>query len=157
MQSIEDNSDSHNEDSTVKIDRFVGDFAFLSNFFPSTVYIDGKRYPTVEHAYQAMKTLDLNSRECIRNAKTPAIAKKLGRSVELRKDWDDIRVQIMYDLLEKKFDNPFLKPMLLATNNAVLIEGNNWNDRFWGVCRGTGQNKLGELLMKVRTRLFHEV
>lgn len=138
------------------IDRFVGDFAFLSNFYPSTVAVEGKLYPTVEHAYQALKTTEPLAREIIRKAATPGEAKRLGRTVEIRSDWNDIRLEVMRDLLIQKFANPFLRPMLLATEDAELIEGNHWNDRFWGVCRGEGQNHLGRLLMEVRELIRKE-
>lgn len=138
------------------VDRFVGDFAFLSNFYRSVIYVDGRRYATVEHAYQAAKTSDVASRELIRKAKTPSLAKKLGQAVTLRADWDAVRLQVMEDLVRKKFENPFLRPMLLATAGAELVEGNLWNDTFFGVCRGVGQNWLGKLLMKVRDEIADE-
>jgi len=56
----------------------------------------------------------------------------------------------MLDLVRKKFENPLLRAMLLATEDAVLVEGNTWNDTFWGVCRGRGENWLGRILMQVR-------
>lgn len=141
-----------------KIDRFVGEYAFLSNFHPSTVTYEGKRYPTVEHAFQAAKTFDENSKEAVRKATTPGDAKKLGRLVSLREGWDEIKVDIMRDLIRRKFQNPFLRPLLLATGDAELIEGNYWNDRFFGVCMrtGVGENHLGRILMEVRDEIRHE-
>lgn len=135
------------------IDSFRGDFGFLSNFYEATIYVDGQRYASVEHAYQAFKTADPWSRKLIREAKTPGIAKKLGKSVKLRPDWESVKVDLMRDFVRKKFDNPFLAPLLLATDDAELIEGNTWNDTFWGVCRGQGQNWLGKILMEVRDEL----
>jgi N-glycosidase YbiA len=122
----------------------------LSNFHPSTIYIDGKAYPTVEHAYQAYKTLNESSREIIRKAKTPGEAKKLGRALELRPDWEIVRISLMRRFLLQKFENPLLRDYLLSTGDSELIHNNTWNDRFWGVCRGSGQNWLGKLLMEVR-------
>lgn len=139
-----------------EINRFVDDFAFLSNFHPSTIVYEGLFYPTVEHAYQAMKTLDPIARETIRLANGPGTAKRLGRSVSLRPDWEDVKVGIMRDLVREKFANPFLRPLLLATEDAYLIEGNHWNDRFWGVCRGQGRNMLGQILMEVREEIRQE-
>ena len=138
------------------IDRFVGDFAFLSNFYGSVIYVNGQRYDTVEHAYQAAKTLDVGSQRLIREAKTAALAKKLGQAVELRPDWDVVKLPIMEDLIRKKFENPFLRPLLVATADAELIEGNHWNDTFWGICRGNGQNWLGKTLMKIRSEIIAE-
>lgn len=135
------------------IDKFSGDFGFLSNFYPSVIYVDGLKYASVEHAYQAAKSSDPSTRELIRGAKTSAIAKKLGKSVQLRPDWESTKIELMRVLVRKKFDNPFLKPLLLATGDAELIEGNTWNDTTWGVCRGVGQNWLGKILMQVRDEL----
>ncbi len=135
------------------IDSFRGDFGFLSNFYEASVYIDGKRYRSAEHAYQAMKFTDPAGREVVRNARSPGEAKKLGKSAQLPRDWESKKVTIMHDIVRKKFDNPFLKEMLLATEDAELIEGNHWGDRFWGVCKGSGQNFLGKILMEVRDEI----
>lgn len=135
------------------IERFVAHNAFLSNFYDSTVYVDRKRYATVEHAYQAAKTNDEESKRLIREAKTPAIAKKLGRAVKIRDDWDAIKIEVMTDLVRKKFESPFLAAMLLETGTRDIIEVNYWNDRFWGVCKGVGENWLGKILMQVREEI----
>lgn len=135
-----------------KIDSFVGEYRFLSNFYPSKIEVDGKDYATVEHAFQALKTDNPTEREIVRSARTPGQAKKLGRRVTLRPDWDTARIGVMKMLLEKKFSDKVLRAELLATGDAELVEGNYWNDRFWGVCRGQGQNWLGKLLMEIRAR-----
>lgn len=134
----------------VIIDSFRGDFGFLSNFYEMSIWIDGEKYPSVEHAYQAAKTNDPTTKKLIREAKTPAIAKKLGQSCQLVQGWDSKKIVIMRELIKKKFENPLLRALLLATEDAQLIEGNTWNDRFWGVCRGVGSNWLGKILMEVR-------
>lgn len=131
-------------------------YAFLSNFYPSTIYVDGKSYPTVEHAYQAYKTTNNDSRELIRKSKTPAEAKKLGRAVELRSDWNTVKLDLMRSFIRKKFENPFLKPLLIETNDYELIYVNTWNDTFFGVCKGIGQNWLGKILEEVREDLKKE-
>ena len=131
-------------------------YAFLSNFHPSTIWVGGKAYPTVEHAYQAHKTLNEDSREMIRNVKDPSIAKKLGRGVEIRPDWDSVKEGLMRDFIRKKFESPFLADQLLKTGDCELVFGNTWNDRVWGVCRGTGANLLGKILMEVREDLRRE-
>lgn len=146
-------SDKTTEERLV-IDRFVGEFAFLSNFYPSTIYVDGKQYKTVEHAYQAAKTHDALAKETIRCAPTPGEAKRLGQLVIFRDDWDNVKISIMRELIALKFENPFLRPMLAATDPAELIEGNKWNDTFWGVCRGVGHNWLGKLLMQQRKQIL---
>lgn len=138
------------------IDRFIEEFRFLSNFHSATIVIDGKFYPTVEHAYQAFKTLDPGAHETIRNARTPGEAKRLGRCISLRPDWEDVKVGLMRDFVRLKFENPFLRPMLMATGDARLVEGNHWNDTFWGVCRGKGRNMLGQILMEIRSEILAE-
>jgi hypothetical protein len=125
-------------------------YGFLSNFHPSTIYVDGKSYKTCEHAYQAHKTLDENIRDIIRRAATPAEAKKLGRCIQIRPDWDSVKLELMRDFIKKKFENPFLRPRLLSTSNAELVYNNTWNDTFWGICRGTGSNWLGKIIMDER-------
>lgn len=136
-----------------KIESFAGEFRFLSNFFPSEIEVDGKSYSTVEHAFQALKTENPTEREIVRTARTPGQAKKLGRRVTLRADWESVKVSVMKSLLLKKFSNKVLRAELLATGDSELVEGNYWNDTFWGVCRGKGQNWLGKLLMEVRKNL----
>lgn len=84
-------------------------------------------------------------------------AKKLGRQVTLRPDWEQIKDSVMEEVIHWKFKcNKDLAEALINTGDAILIEGNTWNDRYWGVCRGTGQNKLGKILMKERDRLREE-
>lgn len=137
----------------MKIDAFKDEYSFLSNFHPSPISIEGKSYPTVEHAFQAGKTRDFAEKEKIRCAATPAVAKRLGRKVKLRPDWENVKILVMLECLIEKFKDPELAKSLLNTGEAELIEGNTWNDTFWGVCRGNGKNNLGKLLMDVRTRL----
>lgn len=139
-----------------QIASFRGEFGFLSNFHEATIYVDGDRYRSVEHAYQAFKTNDPWSRRLIREAGSPGEAKKLGKSVALRPDWEDVKVDLMTRFVRLKFENPFLRPLLLATGDAELIEGNTWNDTTWGVCRGVGQNWLGRILMQVRDEIKAE-
>ena len=139
-----------------KIDRFVGKHEFLSNFYPSVVEMfDGQIYPTAEHAFQAHKTHDLGLRYDISQMSTANAAKKAGRRLVLRDDWEDIKLSIMEGILFKKFtQNLDLRESLLATDGAELIEGNTWGDKFWGVCEGKGYNHLGMLLMKLRATLL---
>jgi len=141
------------------IDRFTREagFEFLSNFYSSTVRFEGVLYPTVEHAYQASKTKDPKIRELIRKNKDPSVAKQLGQGIIFREDWQEVKLEIMRSLIKEKFENPFLRPKLLATEDAVLILNNKWNDRFWGVCRGSGENWLGKILMEERERIKKEV
>lgn len=135
------------------IEFFDGDYNFLSNFYEHQVLFDGKLYPTNEHAFQAAKTFDEKEREKIRMAETPSRAKFLGRKVKLRDDWEDVKVQIMYEICLEKFKDESLKEKLLNTEDKILIEGNTWNDDFWGKCTEKGQNNLGKILMKIRSEL----
>ena len=141
------------KDVPAVIDTFRGDFGFLSNFHEASIWIDGRRYPSVEHAYQAFKFgpwAEGNGHDLVLKAKRPGEAKKLGYSAQLPKDWEQTKVALMKRLVKEKFKNPLLRAMLVATENAELVEGNTWNDTFWGVCRGKGQNWLGKILMEVR-------
>jgi len=126
---------------------------FLSNFYPSTISFEGSIYPTVEHAYQASKTLDPACRQLIKKSTNPNNAKRLGKSLELRQDWNDVKIEIMRLLIREKFKNPFLKHMLIATRGFDLINENKWNDKFWGVVNGTGENWLGRILEGVRDEI----
>lgn len=132
---------------------FSGKYRFMSNFSASEVELDGLKYPTVEHAYQAAKTADPTERRRIREADSPSKAKKLGQQVKLRADWEEVKLQIMEDLLIQKFSDPALKQKLLDTGDGYLEETNTWGDKFWGVCKGNGKNHLGKILMKIRKTL----
>ena len=132
------------------IDSFTGEYRFLSNFYPCEIIFEGALYPSVEHAYQAAKTLVQEERGRIQAAKTPGAAKKLGRKVTLQAGWNSMRVAVMRELLRTKFSDNVLKAILLETGDADLVEGNNWGDAFWGVCKGRGENWLGRLLTEIR-------
>lgn len=131
---------------------FSGDYAFLSNFYRSPVSYDGRTWKTVEHAYQAAKTNIESEKEAIRNAELPNKAKRMGKSVTMRSDWDYVKVGVMEELLRLKFDIPELEALLVATGNLPIVEGNYWGDTFWGVDinTGIGKNMLGKLLMMIR-------
>lgn len=133
---------------------FSGEYRFLSNFYPAVVQLDGLEFPTVEHAYQAAKTLNLEARALIQSLASPARAKRAGQQVVLRENWEHDKVAVMHDLLTQKFADPDLAQQLLATGQRNLVEGNTWGDTFWGVCDGVGLNWLGKLLMTVRTDLY---
>jgi len=132
------------------IAKFTGSYRFLSNFWPCKVTYCGVRYDSVEHAYQAAKTLDPAEREMVRSQPTAGKAKKAGRRVTIHPGWDGMKVDVMRNLTQQKFSNHPLKQMLLATDGEDLVEGNTWGDTFWGVCDGVGENWLGKILMEVR-------
>ena len=140
------------------IKNFEGEYAFLSNFYFSPMIIDNVVYTTNEHYFQAMKSLNPKERQALVLAPTPGKSKHLGRKVSLRKDWEDIKEEVMLTGLRHKFSNPELRKKLLATGNEELIEGTTWHDNSWGICDcetcgGQGKNRLGKLLMQVREEL----
>ena len=144
------------------ITSFSGKYAFLSNFYPAPIkdFDYDITYPTVEHFFQATKTLNKPWRDLIAAAPTAGQAKRLGRQVPLRSDWEDIKVDIMCMGVRQKFSDPELCKMLLETGNETLIEGNTWHDKFWGACQcpicSGGANMLGKILMRVREEKKNE-
>lgn len=127
---------------------------FLSNFYAVDIMMDGWKFPSVEHAYQGAKTLNLDQRIKFTDIYLrPGKAKQLGKNVDLRSDWEHIKLRIMNELVFQKFDNHELKQKLLDTYPLELIEGNWWGDKFWGVCNGEGHNHLGKILMNKRNQL----
>lgn len=153
------------------IDSFRGRWLFLSNFYPVEIEHQGIKYPTVEHYYVAMKIKNdqqingqfisyMDCREMI--SKIPAdkanMAKNFGKTLKIRKDWDDIRLDTMFWGVQEKFKKDDLIEMLLMTGDEELIEGNNWHDNFFGICNcgpcgGKGLNNLGKILMKIRKNI----
>ena len=138
-----------------KITQFRDEYFFLSNFYLCNIEYNGFKYTSVEAAFQAQKCLDKNVMAEFTKM-TPGQAKKHGRKVKLRNDWESVKLSIMEELIRIKFtSNRDIQQLLLDTQNAELIEGNNWNDRFWGVCKGKGENNLGKILMKIRNEFLH--
>ena len=132
---------------------FDREYRFLSNFWPATINIDGAEYPTVEHYYQAMKSDNPSIQDTIRNLSGPGKAKRYGKQVTLRGDWEKIKMGIMEKGIKAKFEqHPELMRKLIELKDYELIEGNNWGDDFWGVTLDNmiGDNFLGKLLMKIR-------
>ena len=136
---------------------FEDEYFFLSNFSPSVFELDGREYATVEHAFQAFKATNDIDHNWIADAKTPAEAKKRGRKIIMRKDWDDVKIGVMEKCLRKKFEDKHLRKKLLDTGDKELVEFNWWGDKFWGVCEDVGKNNLGKLLMKLRGEIKHWV
>ena len=139
-----------------KISSFSGEYRWLSNFWLVQISPlgDGIVYQSVEHAYQAAKTDNLSDRVIISNLSTPGQAKRFGRTLTIRKDWEMVKEDVMLTSLRCKFSfGSGLASQLLQTKDSILEEGNSWGDVFWGVCNGVGENRLGKLLMQVRTEL----
>lgn len=154
------------------ISDFRGPYRWLSNFHLAAVVYDGHTYPSTEHAYQAAKALDIQQRikfmtsleQCALDdsllsleaytVMTCAEAKRAGQKLPLRAEWEEIKLDVMRNVLYDKFQrHEDLKQKLLATGDEELVEGNTWGDRFWGVCNGVGENHLGKLLMELRAVL----
>jgi ribA/ribD-fused uncharacterized protein len=140
----------------VTIAFFRGKYAFLSNFYEAATEFEGVVYPTSEHAFQAAKSLHSGDREAIRNAPTPRQAKRMGKQVKLREDWEEIKYEVMLTCLRSKFSRGDLRTRLLASWKEPLEEGNTWGDTVWGVVNGVGQNLLGKALMQVRDEIIVE-
>lgn len=141
------------------IREFKNEYDWLSNFYPCDILYNGEHYSSAEAAFQAQKCVDEEEKNMFLTL-TASQAKKFGKKVKLREDWEQVKESIMYEILLVKFTtNTTLKNKLLETDNAYLIEGNYWKDTYWGVCPPNGEilknglNRLGELLMKVRTEL----
>jgi ribA/ribD-fused uncharacterized protein len=135
------------------IEEFQGQYRFLSNFWRVVVTFDGMTFRSVEHAFQAAKTHDRAHRLAIQACIKPGEAKRKGRMVTLRPDWEKVKLEVMLGLIREKFSYPSLWDKLLTTGEAELVEGNDWGDTFYGRCGGTGQNHLGKMLMRVRNEL----
>jgi hypothetical protein len=146
------------------INSFSGRFFFLSNFYIAPVEFDGLMYRNNEAAFQSAKILDVQSRRSVKidgevydfTKMKPGESKSFGRMVALRNDWESVKDSIMYAVVLDKFTrNAKLAQMLAETNNQELVEGNTWNDTYWGVCNGLGKNMLGKTLMQVRDELLN--
>lgn len=152
------------------ISGFFGDNRFLSNFWYSAikdVWVNGpfvsgtgngncpsvhiKYAPTLEHAFQSCKADNAGEAQALLLADSPKEAKSLSKMVSMWANWDEIRVHVMRQLVEAKFEqNEELAIRLADTDDHELVEENTWGDVFWGVCRGKGENNLGKILMEVR-------
>jgi len=137
------------------INEFRSEFKWLSNFWLSPVVFDGLIFPSTENAFQAAKSFNRHTRKgfCLIS---PKEAKKLGRVIQLRGDWDDVKLDIMLEVNQNKFvKGGYLAEKLIATGNQQLIEGNTWGDIYWGVNikTGVGANNLGRILMRIRKGL----
>lgn len=140
----------------MEIKGFEGEYRFLSNFWPCKIVWQNYEFKCSEALYMSFKSG--NPAAFAEFAKLEAsAAKKLGRQVPLREDWNKNKKRIMANVLNLKFrQNPDLKVKLLATGDAYLEETNWWKDTYWGVCNGVGENNLGLLLMELREAMQKE-
>ena len=138
-----------------QITSFTGDYDFLSNTYKSPVEFNGIEFPNVESCYWAQRPKDDHSRIKFARLK-PAKAKAKAINTTPRDDWDDVKVNIMSNILLKKFSNENLKKKLISTGDAELINNDSYNDEFYGVHYGNGENILGKLLMQIRDKIKTE-
>jgi ribA/ribD-fused uncharacterized protein len=142
-------------DDNAPIKSFEDEYDWLSNF-----YKNGNA-PTVEHLYQADKTLDKKWKQKIMSAPKPGKAKRLGKKAPLRPGWDSERLEVMHKFVKAKFQDPILQDLLIKTYPRTLIEGNYWHDNFFGDCycedckNKEGLNMLGFILTRVRSELIN--
>lgn len=144
---------------------FTGKYRFLSNFFQfEGYYWDNSVFASAEHAYQTLKCCadDNKGRDLIRGCKTPGQAKRMGRKITLRADWEYFKLYAMLRIIQRKFGHQPLQDMLLATGERPLVEINDWHDNFWGSC-ACGKcrtlpklNHLGNILQIVRDEYRRE-
>lgn len=137
------------------IEKFRGQYNFLSNFYSAPIEYEGLKFSCTEVAYMFFKVGDKTIKEKIYLSQDPKEAKRLGKA-KPRKDWDEIKLSLMEDLIRCKFtQNENLKKKLLETGNQEIQEGNWWKDTFWGVDENTkvGENHLGKIIMKIREEL----
>jgi len=135
------------------------EYGEFSNFAAYPISLQGKRWPTSEHYFQAQKFEDSTHREEIRAAKTPMVAARLGRDRKKRRrrDGESAKDHMRRDAVMAKFtQNEELSRLLLATGAAKLVERTT-NDAYWGDGGdGSGKNRLGLILMEVRSQLLQQ-
>lgn len=135
------------------INEFKGPYYFLSNFYEAPVTWNSITYKNNEAAFQSAKTTNVSLRKTFATM-DPSTAKREGRRISLRPDWEEIKYQVMYEVCLAKFtQNKELRERLLATGNEHLEEGNTWGDKIWGTVKGEGNNWLGKILMQVREEI----
>lgn len=141
------------------IKEFQGEYRWLSNFSPVSIILDGNEYPSVEHAYMSAKSDD-NSWKlfCSNKNNKPGDVKRMSKNIRLIGDWNNIKLNIMRDCIEQKFEQEPYRTKLLKTGNEYIQEGNMWNDKYWGFCLKTnkGENNLGKLIMVMHDKLKEE-
>lgn len=143
--------DGLHDDYNVK--GFFDEYRWASNFHPCPVVYKGMRFGSVEAAYQGSKCKTREDMMLFVGMSASA-SKRLGRAVPLREDWNDVKIEIMTEIVRAKFmQNDDLASKLLGTGNKHLEETNWWKDQFWGVCKGKGRNELGKILMMIREEL----
>lgn len=147
-----------NGNGSESISTFRDEYDFLSNFYPCSIVYQGMWYQNAEAAFQAQKCINEEDKQVFCGLPA-AKAKRHGRQVKLRPDWESVKIGLMAEIVKAKFSqNIHLAKKLLATGDRQLFEKNTWGDTFWGVdgCTGEGENHLGQILMQVRRELAQE-
>lgn len=136
----------------MKICGFFNEYRFLSNFYEVPVQYNGLLFRSSEAAFQAQKCPE-RANEFLNLS--PDEAKRMGRKINVRSDWESVKDTVMYEIVLAKFSqNEALKKKLIDTGDAFLAEENWWGDKYWGTVNGVGRNQLGKTLMKVRMELI---
>jgi ribA/ribD-fused uncharacterized protein len=135
---------------------FRKEYGFLSNFYDCPVEYNGLLYTNSEAVYQSLKTEDIHWRIAFRKY-SGVEAKKASYALNVRKDWNEIKIKTMYEVCKAKFSqNSSLREKLVETYPRKLIQGNNHGDTFWGVVDGVGSNFLGRILMIIRDEFIEQ-
>ena len=137
------------------IKEFQKEYRWLSNFIPVEIKLLGQIFPSVEHAYQSLKSDDPDWKEYCTLESNPAQIKRESKNVILRKDWDIVKDDIMWECQKQKYSQEPYRQKLIDTKNEQIQEGNYWGDTYWGVDlkTGKGENRLGKMIMKIRGEL----
>ena len=140
------------------INQFRGDFYFLSNMYECDIEFNKNKFKSIEHAYIYHKYDNIEIKKLALSDIDGKVLKIESKRFKKVKGWDDIKLKLMYELLKVKFNKTPFKEMLISTNDCNIVEGNSWNDTFWGVditqTPNIGENHLGRLIMKVRDELL---
>lgn len=142
---------------------FSGEYRYLSNFWICNIVLPTRigviTFASSEHAYQAFKAKSDEDFKRIAFAKSPGETKRLGRIIDMRDDWEEIKLSVMTNIVQQKFkQNRDLMDLLLSTKGRKLVEGNTWGDTFWGESPiGTGRNELGKILMSIRDDIYNVI
>lgn len=130
---------------------FRNEYWFLSNMYPCKIRVNGLEFKCAEACFQSFKTTDTELRAKFQHL-NGFEAKKLGKKIKLRPDWNDIRLEVMRRVVYAKFhQNPELQKLLADVQGWCIVEDNTWHDTFWGKCDGVGENWLGCILTAIRT------
>lgn len=137
------------------IQEFQGDYRWLSNFAPVKIWFEGRTFSTVEHAYMSAKSDKAVWKDKCAASYKPSEIKRLSKTLILVDNWNDIKLDVMFQCLVQKFKQEPYKSKLIATGTAHIQEGNRWGDTFWGIDlrTGKGENNLGHFIMRIREDL----